>query len=226
MNPNNPKHQPDFTAFALGEVSPAEAARMQREIESNPASLAEYERTLEMVAALGQAPALPKRKLHPRQRDTVLAMGKKPASLRSLPQPAKIKRPTVSAFWTVGKYAAAACLAVGAFALGRQLETPSRLPASIANNAEVNTSSQQNAVGNTASPSADSHNTAENTSLALLPSIPAEDTMAANFDAVAVNSMLPDLLPQLPDILSLPVVTTDTPPGFAAVPSSDRKSVV
>jgi hypothetical protein len=118
---NNPDfEQPALTAFALGELGPAEAASVRRLIATSPEVRAEYERIAQTVAAMRNAPALPRRTLTQRQRETVLAMGQAPSRGPKVVPFAKppVRRP--DAAWGFVKYAAAACLTIGAFALGQR----------------------------------------------------------------------------------------------------------
>ncbi|MEZ0277278.1 MAG: anti-sigma factor, partial [Roseimicrobium sp.] len=127
-------NSPDLTAYALGELSPKEAARVRQYLDQSPEARAELERIQTMMTVLNQAPAIPVRALHPRQRETVLAMGQIPAvpvaatSRRVVPfRPPQSRvpyaRPAGSVTWTVFKYAAAAALTVGAFVLGQKTAT-------------------------------------------------------------------------------------------------------
>lgn len=126
MNPRD-YDDPDFTAYALGELSAEEAAQVRQKAAQTPESRAELDRIQMMISALQQGPALPVRSLNPRQRDTVLSMGQEPGSARSKVVPF---RPPVSRLqhaktmpstsWRLAKYAAAAALTVGAFVLGQK----------------------------------------------------------------------------------------------------------
>ncbi len=120
---------PDLTAYALGELSAQEAAKVRQLLAESPQARAELERIQQMVAALNQAPPVPVRALLPHQRETVLSMGRPAAA----PHPSKVvpfARPGGSARssarvatgnpWRVTKYAAAAALMAGAFVLGQQ----------------------------------------------------------------------------------------------------------
>ena len=112
--------QPALTAYALGELNPAEAAAVRRMINTSPAIRAEYDRIAQTVAAMRNAPALPRRALSPRQRETIIAMGRAPSrSGRIVPfSQARVRTP--SAAWGFLKFAAAACLTVGAFIMGQK----------------------------------------------------------------------------------------------------------
>lgn len=119
---NHPEYaQPALTAYALGELSPAEAATVRRLIATSPEVRAEYARIEQTLAAMRRnAPPIPRRALAPRQRETILAMGQPPsrgAKVVSLPY-GRVRTP--SAAWGFAKFAAAACLTVGAFVLGQK----------------------------------------------------------------------------------------------------------
>jgi hypothetical protein len=129
MNPQDYDH-PDLTAYALGELDPADAERVRKWLTQSPEAKAEFERVQQVLGFLQDAPTLPKRSLHPRQRDTVLAMGQIPAQ-GSASRPKNVvpflafRRPAgsgtqPSAVWQGVKYAAAACLMAGAFVLGQR----------------------------------------------------------------------------------------------------------
>jgi hypothetical protein len=122
---------PDLTAYAMGELPPNEAAHIRQHLDQSPEARAELEQIQVMLTALNQAPSIPVRALHPRQRETVLSMGQTPAvpvaasSRRVVPfRPPQSRvpyaRPAASVGWTIFKYAAAATLTVGAFFLGQK----------------------------------------------------------------------------------------------------------
>jgi hypothetical protein len=125
---NHPEHDhPDLTAFALGELAPADAARVRKWLAQSPEARAELERIQHTVGVLQEAPALPKRVLHPRQRETVLAMAQTPeARPKNVVPFLAFRRPVgsgtapASVTWRVVKFAAAACLVAGAFVLGQR----------------------------------------------------------------------------------------------------------
>ncbi|QIF02517.1 YfbK domain-containing protein [Roseimicrobium sp. ORNL1] len=126
---------PDLTAYALGELPPKEAAQVRQYLDQSPEARAELERIQTMLTALEQAPAIPLRALHPRQRETVLAMGQAVAAPAPATQSRRVvpfrppqsrvpyARPAASVGWTVFKYAAAAALTVGAFVMGQKTAT-------------------------------------------------------------------------------------------------------
>ncbi|MFZ4764596.1 MAG: YfbK domain-containing protein [Roseimicrobium sp.] len=129
MNPPSEYDHPDLTAYALGELGPADTARVQRWIMQSPEARAELQRIEQMVHALYQAPALPQRMLHPQQRETVQTLGQSPvaASRKNAPPFLAFRRPAgtqttrhqPSLAWSIAKLAAAACLTLGAFLLGQ-----------------------------------------------------------------------------------------------------------
>src|SRR5436190_21110743 len=119
----------DLTPDALGELAPADAARVRNWLAQSPEAAAELKRIQQTVEALQTAPALPKRALHPRQRETVLAMGLAPASAArpknvapflGFRRPAGSGKSSASIAWKLVKYAAAACLVGGAFMVGQK----------------------------------------------------------------------------------------------------------
>lgn len=118
MNTPDFEH-PSLTACALGELSPAEAARVRHMIATSPALRAEYARIEKTVAAMRNAPPAPRRALAQRQRETVLAMGQSPSRNPKAVPFAYGRVRTPSAAWGFAKFAAAACLAIGAFVLGQ-----------------------------------------------------------------------------------------------------------
>lgn len=120
---------PDLTAYALGELAPADAARVRNWLAQSPEATAELKRIQETVEALQAGPALPKRALHPRQRETVLGMGLAPTSagrpknvapFLGFRRPAGSGTSSASTAWKLVKYAAAACLVGGAFMIGQK----------------------------------------------------------------------------------------------------------
>jgi anti-sigma factor RsiW len=124
-----PAHDhPDLTAYALGELAPADAARVRNWLAQSPEAMAEFKRIQQTVEALQAAPALPKRALHPHQRETVLAMGQPTARPKNVVPFLGFRRPAGSGTrqntaGRVVKYAAAACLVAGAFMLGQKTAT-------------------------------------------------------------------------------------------------------
>jgi anti-sigma factor RsiW len=132
MNPQDHNH-PDLTAYALGELSPADAEHVRSWLAQSPEARAEFERVQQMLGFLQDAPALPKRSLNPRQRDTVLAMAQAPAGPAARPKnvvpflgfrrPAGSGRSSLTlggVLWRTAKLAAAACMMAGAFMLGQR----------------------------------------------------------------------------------------------------------
>jgi hypothetical protein len=120
---------------------PADAARVRNWLAQSPEAMAEYKRIQQTVEALQAAPALPKRALHPHQRETVLAMGQTPASTArpknvapflGFRRPAGSGTSPASVAWRLTKYAAAACLVAGAFMMGQK--TAVRMTPDVASN--------------------------------------------------------------------------------------------
>jgi anti-sigma factor RsiW len=127
MNPQDYDH-PDLTAYALGELDPAEAERVRNWLTQSPEAKAEFERVQHVLGFLQDAPTLPKRSLNSRQRETVLTMGQIPAQVsrpKNVVPFLGFRRPAgsgtrPSALWQGVKYAAAACLVAGAFMMGQR----------------------------------------------------------------------------------------------------------
>lgn len=136
---------PDFeqsalTALALGELSPSEAAAVRRAIAASPEIRAEHERIEQTVAAMRNAPAIPRRTLTQRQRETVLAMGRAPSrGPRVIPiSQGRVRTP--SALMSFAKFAAAACFAIGAFMLGQKYAPRAGEKVAVIDSAEETTS--------------------------------------------------------------------------------------
>src|SRR5437660_828410 len=93
---------PMLTAYALGELSPADAARVRQWIASSQEARAEYVRIEHAITALKKGAAIPKRTLHPHQRETILAMA--PAAPRRAnvipftPSTARVSKSSASSF--------------------------------------------------------------------------------------------------------------------------------
>ena len=155
MNPQDNDH-PDLTAYALGELAPAEAEHVRRLLTQSPEARAEFERIQQTIGFLQDAPALPKRTLNPRQRETVLAMGQVPVAAPAVSRPKKVvpflgfRRPAGSGTyqpslaWRLTKIAAAVGLVTGAYMLGQR--TASHLTPYVANQ-ETPKSEAPNVVG-------------------------------------------------------------------------------
>ena len=119
---------PDLTAYALGELAPADAAHVRRWLAQSAEARAELERIQEMIGVLQDGPALPKRSLDPRRRETVLGMGQIPEIVRpknvvpflGYRRPAGAGQPAPRQSWRLVKMAVAACVTVGAFVLGQR----------------------------------------------------------------------------------------------------------
>ena len=115
----------DLTAFALGELDATESARVKKYLASSPAARAEYVRIEHAIAAMKRGASLPKLTLTKRQRETVLAVGQPPVRSKVVAFPGTATRRS-SPVLTILKFAAAACLAIGAFFLGQRTATPSK----------------------------------------------------------------------------------------------------
>lgn len=143
MSPQDHNH-PDLTAYALGELAPADAARVRKWLAQSPTAQAELERIQQTLTLLSDAPALPKRSLHPRQRETVLALVQEPTSQAKNVVPFHgFRRPgghvaksrsSAGFVWPVLKFAAAASITAGAFVLGQK--SASRITPLVTNQGE------------------------------------------------------------------------------------------
>ena len=117
----NPSNNNDLTAYALGELTPADATRVRQQLAQSPEARTEYERLSQTIGALRAQASLPKRSLTPQQREAVLKAPQKP--LAQKPRIVNFPSPhakTASPFWMIAKLAAAACLALGAFMIGQK----------------------------------------------------------------------------------------------------------
>ena len=123
MTPPDHNEYLDLTAYALGELEADEASRVKQYLASSPQARAEYVRIEHAIAALKKTSALPKARLNPRQRETVLAMGQRPSQNAKVITFPRSHGRSNQAIWSVAKYAAAACLAAGAFVLGQKTST-------------------------------------------------------------------------------------------------------
>ena len=115
----------DLTAYALGELDAAESSRVRKYLASSPAARAEYVRIEHAIAALKRGAKIPQMTLSKRQRETVLAVGQPPVRSKIVSFPVAAQRRT-SPVWNIVRFAAAACVAVGAFFLGQRSATPER----------------------------------------------------------------------------------------------------
>ncbi|TLD69710.1 DUF3520 domain-containing protein [Phragmitibacter flavus] len=137
MNPSSDfdsYDDPDFTAYALGEADLEQSTRVRQRLANDPVARARFDDLQQTIDALQQAPLPPRRALHPRQRETVLTMGQiksLPAStLRPLHHPKRSK----NVVWQISKFAAAACLAIGAFFVGQRVSSADKSRPMLASN--------------------------------------------------------------------------------------------
>lgn len=122
--------QPDITAYVMNELDPAAAARMRGLIACSPEARAEYDRIKLAVTALQSGASVPKCALNPRQKETVLAMSQKPG--RDTRIELFSRRPRKNhIFSTFFKFAAAACLSIGAYLIGQQMAMRPKLTVSV-----------------------------------------------------------------------------------------------
>lgn len=112
--------EPDLTAYAMGELDAAATTRVCQWLAEYPEAREELARIQQTLDVLQEAPSFPRRALHPRQRETVLAMAAATSGRNAVIPFATPQRPISRPGWTVAKYAAAASLAVGAFVLGQK----------------------------------------------------------------------------------------------------------
>lgn len=126
MSPQEYDH-PDLTAYALGELTPSDAVHVRKWLAESADARAELERIQETIGVLRDAPALPKRSLNPRQRETVLSLGQAPEGkpknvvpFLAYRRPAGTAKPAPTMGWRMVKMAVAASLTVGAFILGQK----------------------------------------------------------------------------------------------------------
>ena len=109
-----------LSAYALGEITPADALRVRQWLAQSPEVRAEYDRIAETIGALMKAPALPHRSLHPRQRETVLAVGQTPPRKSNVVQFPAQRSSAARFMQNVARLAAAACITAGVFVLGQK----------------------------------------------------------------------------------------------------------
>lgn len=116
----------DLTAFALGELDAAEAARVKQYLASSPAARAEYVRIEHALAALKRGSSLPSLALTKRQRETILAVGQGPPRAKVIAMPTRPVPSKPSPAWSLVKFAAAACVTFAAFHLGQRMSPAPR----------------------------------------------------------------------------------------------------
>lgn len=119
MNFSDHPDAPDLTAYALGELDATETRRVCQWLATSQEARDELDRVQATLSILQEAPSIPRRSLHPRQRETVLAMAAAPRGGDVIPF-ATPAQPVRKAGRTMFGYAAAASLAVGAFVLGQK----------------------------------------------------------------------------------------------------------
>ena len=119
----NPIDHPDLTAYAMGELDAAQTTRVCQWLSQSPEAREELDQIQATLSLLQEAPSIPRRALHPRQRETVLAMAAATSRDQRVVPFATPDRPARRHVWNVVKYAAAASLTVGAFVLGQKSVT-------------------------------------------------------------------------------------------------------
>lgn len=207
MKPSDHDH-PDLTAYVLGELNSVESARVRQLLAQSPEARVEHQRITQMVAALHeQAPAIPRRSLNPRQRETILAMGQP----RTSANPGRDHARRIA--WGVAKLAAAASVTAGAFALGMKyadrLEDVAKLAATSTPSVQVkntgatptpevaaNTPEKNALVASAGSVSPTVKTVAaaisDKTEVAVAPHLPLPTPVASGTGAVAVASAKPE----------------------------------
>jgi len=128
MNFSESDH-PDLTAYALGELDEPGCLRIRKLLAGSPEARLELEHIQHTVSALKQVPAMPRKTLSARQRETVIAMSQIPMRApRPAPAPVPFKRPSPRQsphfFWTFAKLAAAMGLGAGVFFIGQKSAGP------------------------------------------------------------------------------------------------------
>lgn len=142
----NPHDTPDITAYALGELNPDEAAKVRQLMAKSPEARAEYDSIQQTIGVLKKAPALPKRSLNPRQRETVLAMGQPIARQgKIIPFSTPVTK-SANPFWQVAKIAAAVAVTSGAFYTGQKSASQTTLVTVAAVKPETEPASVENSV--------------------------------------------------------------------------------
>ena len=129
---------PELTAYALGELSGAQAREVHDLLAATPAATSELEQIEAVTEALRQGAPIPQQRLTPDQRHALLYPAPMPRRISPMmPRPMRSPRPSVlrPAFQVLAKAAALFALACTAFALGRRVpveDLKSTTPASLA----------------------------------------------------------------------------------------------
>lgn len=126
MNPD--EHQHELTAYALGELTREEEAAMRTQIAASPEMQAELAGIESVTDALQHGAPVPMEKLHPHQRQAILAPAKGPRFITPMMPQKKATAPRVFRFAPffagVTKVAAVIALTGAAFYLGHRSSVP------------------------------------------------------------------------------------------------------
>jgi anti-sigma factor RsiW len=118
MNPNDE----NLTAYALGELSHAEEQALREQLAANPAAQSELSHIEAISDALHHGAVIPSARLTPQQKQAVLNPVKAPRLMKPmLPRQPMARRQNtwMPVLRGITRFAAAACIAVGAFYLGQ-----------------------------------------------------------------------------------------------------------
>lgn len=122
---SQPAHDlPELSAYALGELDAAEAARVHQLIQDSPVAASELEQIEAVTDALRHGAPVPQARLTPAQRHLILRPASMPRRLGPLqPRPLPSRRPARLLPWLAGLARAAAVLTVAgaAYFAGRHL---------------------------------------------------------------------------------------------------------
>lgn len=125
---SQPAHdQPELSAYALGELDAAEAARVHQLIQDSPVAASELEQIEAVTDALRHGAPVPQARLTPAQRHLILRPASLPRRLGPLqPRPLPARRPARLLPWLAGLARVAAVLTVAgaAYYAGRHLPLP------------------------------------------------------------------------------------------------------
>lgn len=125
---SQPAHDlPELSAYALGELDAAEAARVHQLIQDSPMAASELEQIEAVTDALRHGAPVPQARLTPAQRHLILRPASLPRRLGPLqPRPLPARRPARLVPWLAGLARVAAVLTVAgaAYYAGRHLPLP------------------------------------------------------------------------------------------------------
>ena len=125
---SQPAHDlPELSAYALGELDAAEAARVHQLIQDSPVAASELEQIEAVTDALRHGAPVPQARLTPAQRHLILRPASQPRRLGPMqPRPLPARRPARLLPWLAGLARVAAVLTVAgaAYFAGRHLPLP------------------------------------------------------------------------------------------------------